>query len=345
MSERSKILFDPHFRTLDEVLSPEDQSRLFETYDVVWGKDEPMPLEEVAAVIAEVEVIVCADWRYGDLLYKAENLRAILTISGAFPLELDYDYCHQNHIRVMSAAPSFARHVAEMSLAMALAASREVVYGDQLMRQENEEYLHAGNKNTFMLYGQTVGMIGYGGIARELHHLLTPFGVDILAYDPWLADGYLRYCGVTPTSLDDLMRQSKVIFVLAVPSSENAHFLNRDKLSLIQKESVLVLMSRAHVVDFDAMTEMVLDGRFKVATDVFPTEPLDSDHPIRKASGAVLSAHRAGSVREGLWEIGEMVLDDLEAVTKGLPPRRMQNAEPELTRRYATNKAKSPNEA
>jgi phosphoglycerate dehydrogenase-like enzyme len=125
-----------------------------------------------------------------------------------------------------------------------------------------------------------------------------------------------------------------VIFALAVPSTENQALLTRELLELIQPGAVLVLISRAHVVDFDALTELVLAGRFKAAIDVFPTEPLPLDHPIRQAPGAVLSAHRAGSVPEGLWEIGQMVVDDLEAIVRGLPPQRLQPAHPELIGRY-----------
>jgi len=98
---------------------------------------------------------------------------------------------------------------------------------------------------------------------------------------------------------------------------------------------VVVVIFREHVVDFDALTELVLAGRFKAAIDVFPDEPVAPDHPIRHAPGAVLSAHRAGSVREGLWQIGTMVVDDLEAIVRGLPPRRLQVATPELALRYA----------
>jgi phosphoglycerate dehydrogenase-like enzyme len=101
---------------------------------------------------------------------------------------------------------------------------------------------------------------------------------------------------------------------------------------------VLVLISRDHVVDFEALTDLVLQGRFKAAIDVFPTEPLPADHPIRNAPGAALSAHRAGSVREGLWEIGRMVVDDLEAIIRNLPPQRLQVAQPELVRRLRVNR-------
>jgi phosphoglycerate dehydrogenase-like enzyme len=132
------------------------------------------------------------------------------------------------------------------------------------------------------------------------------------------------------------MQESRVIFVLAASTSENRALLSRSLLELIQPGAVLALMSRAHVVDFDALTELVLAGRFKAAIDVFPREPLETSHPIRRAELAVLSAHRAGSVEEGLWEIGQMVVDDLEAIVRGLPPQRMQPAHPELAGRYAT---------
>ena len=82
----------------------------------------------------------------------------------------------------------------------------------------------------------------------------------------------------------------------------------------------------------------MLARRFKAAIDVFPVEPLPADHPIRQAPGAVLSAHRAGSVKQGLWAIGRMVVDDLEAIIQGLPPQRMQLAQPELVGRLNPNK-------
>ena len=336
---KSKVIVDPAFRRMDEIFSPEDQARLRDLVDVVWGLDEPMPLEEFLRALPDAEAVVCSDWRYGDVLEQARELRAIMSVSGAFPLKLDYEACHQRHIRVLSAAPGFARQVAEYSLGLAIASAREIPYHDRLMRRGDELYLWAGNARTFMLYDQPVGIIGYGSIGRELHRLLAPFGVSVAVYDPWLGDGYLRQQGVTPLPLAELLSGSRFIFVLAVPSGENRAMITRDLLDRVQDDAVFVLASRAHVVDFDALTELVLAGRFRLATDVFPLEPLPSDHPIRAADDAILSAHRAGSVAQGLVDLGEMVVDDLEAVIRGLPPRRLQMAEPELSRRYASNRA------
>jgi phosphoglycerate dehydrogenase-like enzyme len=229
-----------------------------------------------------------------------------------------------------------------MALAMALAASREIVAGDRAMRIGAERWGHAGNASTFLLYGQPVGLIGYGSIARCLRPLLAPFDCPITVYDPWLGEGYLRSQGVEPLALAHLLQTSNIIFVLAAPSNENQTLLSRELLAQIQPGAVLVLISRAHVVDFDALTDLVLAGRFKAAIDVFPLEPLPLDHPIRQAPGVVLSAHRAGSVKEGLWELGRMVVDDLEAITAGLPPQRLQLAQPELIGRVTSNKVPRP---
>ena len=338
---KSKVIVDPSFRRMDEIFSPDDQRRLHELVDVVWGKDERMPRAAFLRALPDAVAVVCADWHYGDALDQAAKLKAIMTVSGGFPTKLDYEACYQRQIRVMSAAPGFARQVAEFSLGLAIASCREIALHDRLMRRGDEQYLWHGNTSSFLLYDQPVGMIGYGSIGRELHRLLRPFGVSVSVYDPWLGAGYLSRQGVEPVSLEALLGSSRFIFVLAVPSSENRAMITRELLELVQENAVFVLASRAHVVDFAALTELALAGRFKLATDVFPQEPLPLDHPIRSAEQAILSAHRAGSVPQGMVELGEMVVDDLEAVIQGLPPRRLQLAEPELSRRYVTNRAKS----
>jgi phosphoglycerate dehydrogenase-like enzyme len=334
VTDRPQVIVDPFFRAMGEIFSLRDARRLTELVEVVWGRDEPMPLEQFLAALPDAVAVVSAGWRYGPVLDEAESLRAIVIVSGGWPPELDYARCFERGIRVLSAAPAFAPSVAEMALAMALACSRDVVAGDRAVRTCEEQWLHAGTVGSFLLFGQRVGLVGFGNIGRSLRALLEPFGCELCAYDPWLTDAYLKAEGLEPTSLERLLESSRVIFVLAAPTTENRALVSRELLELVQPGAVLVLMSRAHVVDFDGLTELVLAGRFKAAIDVFPTEPLEPDHPIRSAPGAVLSAHRAGVVRETLWEVGRLVVDDLEAIARGLPPRRLQAAEPELVTRH-----------
>lgn len=344
MSDRPVVILDPHFRGLEELFTAGDLERLHRMATVVWGRNEPMPDDQFLAALPEAVAVISAEWRYGDVLPQAKKLRAYFSVAGAFPLTIDHDYCFAHQIRILSIAPVFARQVAEMCLGMAIDACREISLGDRLFRMGRELYLHAGNTTTFMLYDQPVGLIGYGSIPRELHRLLKPFGGLISAYDPWITDGALRSLGVNPLPLDELVRTSRFLFVLAAPTVENKAMLSRELLALAPQDAVIVLMSRAHVVDFDALTEGVLAGHFRLATDVVPTEPLAANHPIRSADHAVLSAHRAGSMKQGMLEAGPMLLDDLEAVLRGLVPQRMPAMQPELSRRYAPIVVPKPDE-
>jgi phosphoglycerate dehydrogenase-like enzyme len=223
-----------------------------------------------------------------------------------------------------------------MGLALALACTRQIAWTDRMFRLSEPNWSHTAFAteigNTFTLYNKPVGLIGYGGLARALRPLLAPFQCSIHAYDPWLTETYLRNQGVMPMDLDTLLATMQIIFVLATPSASNQALLTREKLSLIRPDAVFVLLSRAHVVDFDALTELLLAGRFRAAIDVFPEEPLAAQHPIRQAAHAVLSSHRAGAMAEALQNVGRLVADDLEALCTGKVPQQLQVAQPEFIR-------------
>jgi phosphoglycerate dehydrogenase-like enzyme len=328
-----KVILDPHRRRLDIIFWPEDLSRLRSLADVVWASDEPMPEEEIETVRDEVVAIITGWWRHGDPS-RFPNLRAILEVSGGFPSpsQLDYRACFSRGIRVLSCSPAFGPAVAEMGLGLAIAAARQIVWNDTAFREGNANWSHTEFGGTYTLYGNTAGFIGFGGLAESLRPLLDPFHCPIQVYDPWLTDTYLRTQGVSPVDLDTLMSTSRFIFVLAVPTESNRAMLDRDVLSRIPSDSIFILLSRSHVVDFDALTKMVLEGRFRAAIDVYPQEPLPIDHPIRTSTNIILSSHRAGAIGEALRNIGRIVTRDMEAILNRLEPQEMKVAQPEYIR-------------
>jgi phosphoglycerate dehydrogenase-like enzyme len=304
--------------------------RLYSIADVVWGKNEPIPDVELNAVRDEVVAIINGYWRYGDVA-KFPKLRAIMEVGGGFPSpnHLDYSACFERSIRVMSCAPAFGPAVAEMGLGLAIAVARQIVWNDANFRIGKAQWSHTEFGGTHTLYDKQVGFIGFGGLGRSLKPLLAPFRCPIQVYDPWFTDVYLRTQGVNPVDIDTLLTTSRFIFVLAVPTSSNRAFLDREHLSKIPSDSIFVLLSRSHVVDFDALTEMLSEGRFKAAIDVYSEEPLPLDHPICKLPNVILSSHRAGAIGEALLNIGRIVVNDLEAILNGLIPQEMQVAQPE----------------
>jgi len=333
----TKVLLDPAFRLIDTIFVDDDLQRIHAVADVVWGNDEPIGEDQLSAVAGELEVVVTGAWRHGHPS-RFPKLRGILEVGGHLPPpeDLDYAYCFAHGIRVLSCAPAFGAAVAELGLGLALASTRQIAWTDRGFRGGEPNWSHTSFAteigDTFTLYGKQIGMIGFGGLARALRPLLAPFDCQIQVYDPWLTDTYLRCQHVEPVDLDTLLATSRVIFVLATSTSSNRALLTGEKLDLIAGDAVLVLLSRSHVIDFDALTQRLLAGRFRAAIDVFPDEPIGDDHPIRRAEHAVLSSHRAGANREALHNVGRLVADDLEALCSGRVPQMMQVAQPEFIR-------------
>jgi phosphoglycerate dehydrogenase-like enzyme len=281
------VIVTPHFRRMTEIFSERDRARLDELAHVVWGRDEPMPSAAFEAALPATAAVVFGTWTFGpDALLRAEHgLRAILEVAGSLRHDdLDTGWCLEHAVAVGSCAPAFGPVVAEMALALTLAASRDIVGGDRRFRRTTERYLHEGCENAVTLFGKTVGFIGCGGLARSLQRLIAPFGVSILGFDPWLNPEELRGRGIEPAGLVNLVEVSDVIYVLAAPTPSNRAMIDRSLLERIRPDTVLVLVSRAHLVDFDALTELVLQGRFRAAIDVFPEEPVPG-RPSHSNSG------------------------------------------------------------
>ncbi len=332
---KPKLVLAPAFRAAGDIFTSADLARLRNLADVVWGADEPMPQAEFDEALADATAVVFGWWTYGrdSIAQAGPNLRYVFEVAGTLDHpDLDYATCFERDIAVASCAPAFAPAVAEMALALSLASGRLITTGDAEFRAGTERWLEAGNEGAVSHWGKTFGFVGAGGISRRLQALLAPFGGRFVAYDPWLDPAVLAERNVEGVHLDTLFRTSDIIYVLALPTPDNEAMVGRELMELLQPHQLLVVVSRAHLVDFDAMTELVLAGRFRAATDVFPSEPFDPDHPIRRAPGAVLSAHKAGPIPEAMFDIGRMVVDDLHVHLTGEGSLRMQYATPDFVR-------------
>lgn len=331
------ILHTRPARQLDTIFTQEDLQRLGNTVEVIWGKDEEMPEKAWTQAKKEASILIGVP-RYGvgDVDENAApNLKAIMEVGGGHPRQgsVDYKTCFRRSIRVLSCAPAFAKMVAELALGHALAALRNIVDADQRMRRGEEKWGWRGQADICTLYHASVGIIGYGNLARELRLLLAPFNCKLHAYDPWLPNTHLEQQGIIPMGLEELLQTCDVSFVLAIPTQENRELLTRKKLEQIKPGAVLVLASRSHLVDFDALIELANAGRFRATIDVYPEEPPPLDHPVRDTENTVLTCHMAGAIDHALYNIGNMLTDDVEAIAAGLPPIRMQVAQPEFIAR------------
>jgi len=264
---------------------------------------------------------------------RATALRAIFNVEGNFLPNVDYAYCFAHGIRVAVAAPAFAAPVAEYALALALDLLRGVTRADRAFRAGEELYGWRGNVASESLFDADIGVVGFGNIGRALMPLLAPFRCRVRVHDPWLPGAVIEEHGGIPASLAEVLARSRLVIVLAAATRDNRHLIGADELVRMTPGSKLVLLSRADVVDFNALQDAAASGRIEAAIDVFPDEPVASDDRLRRADAILLSAHRAGGLDSALKAIGAMVVDDLELVLRGLPPVRLQSAQPETVGR------------
>ena len=247
---RPVILLDPAVRRCATIFSDADLARIAAAGDVRWGRDEAAPDAVIATLADDVELIICGSWRHGSP-ERFPRLRAIIEVGGSAPppQHLDYAACVARGVRVLSCAPAFGPAVAELGLGLAIASARQIGWTDQAFRGGVPNWSHTDFRTVigepFTLYGKSVGMIGFGGLARALTALLKPFGCVLQAYDPWLTTAALHAHDVAAVDLTTLLATSRVIFVLAIPSASNQALLDRALLEQIHPDAVLVLLSQS----------------------------------------------------------------------------------------------------
>ncbi|MEO6923403.1 MAG: hydroxyacid dehydrogenase, partial [Bryocella sp.] len=260
-------------------------------------------------------------------LDRAPRLKAVFNVESNFLPNIDYEECHRRGIQFLSTGPVFARPVAEMALGMALSSLRRIHEADAAIRAGRESlYGEGDNQDSFLLSGKTVSIVGFGNLGRSLLPLVQAFGGKVLVCDPWVPQEALREAGVTPASLDECFRNSSVVFLLAAVTTENSGRIGKSEFDMMPKDAIVVLVSRAGIVDFDALLDAAGSGRIRAAIDVWPEEPIPQDHRARSTPNTLLQAHRAGNIPEVWFRMGEMVVDDLEKILQGLSPVRCQMA-------------------
>lgn len=328
MTRKPLLILDQHFRKLEELFSQDAFEALTALCEVHGGRNWQMPRSHIEDLLPEASFYVASQPQLtAEDLSHAPNLRATIEVSGAFRTGLDYDACFEKGIEILSCSPGFRTSVAEMTLAMILSAGRGLVAEHEAFRRGAERWLDDREGIDFSLYGQTVGFIGYGQISRETHRLMAPFSPDVMAYDPFVNE---QPDTVTLCDLETLVDKCRVVVVAAVPSEETRGLLSADLIARLQPGALVVVISRAWCADFDALTGAAEAGRIRVATDVFPDEPLAPSDPLRHSRNVILSPHRAAAVPGGRQLIGDMIVHDVTAILEGRPDRQLKSADPDL---------------
>ncbi len=332
MTDRPLVISAPEPRSLDLIFTPAQRARLHAGYEVVESTDADLPTLP-AGVLARARYIIGQPPLSAADLSRLESLRCIFNVESNLLNNMPYDVVFARGIHVVTTGAVFAEPVAEMGLAMALNLARGVIGADNDFRAGTETWGGDGNASARLLSGAEVGIIGFGDLGRALNRVLTGFRTVTRIYDPWLPPSVARAQGVLPAGLDEVLSQSDFVFCVASVTTENIGFLDAAAFAKMRRGAAFVLLSRADVVNFADLMAAVGSGHILAASDVFPQEPLAADHPVRGLDGFLRSAHRAGALDIAFKRMGDMVLEDMALLDRGLPPAVCKRAERETVAR------------
>lgn len=210
--------------------------------------------------------------------------------------------------------------VAEQALLLALAALRNQGSWQDIVRRPAEGGSHIERLHTRTLFGRSVGLHGFGRVARALLPLLRAFGTTVHAYSLGVPAELIVAAGVKPcASLATLATKAEVFFECEALTPANAGSVSAVVLAALPDRAVFVNVGRGGLVDESALLRETSSGRIRVALDVVIAEPLVPTSAFCRVPDAILSPHIAGPTFDQYPQCGELAARNVERFLRQEP--------------------------
>jgi D-3-phosphoglycerate dehydrogenase / 2-oxoglutarate reductase len=178
------------------------------------------------------------------------------------------------------------------------------------------------------LRGQTLGLLGFGKIAKAVASKVQPLGMKVLVYDPYLDPALIAQHGVEAVILERLLAEADAVSIHVPLSLETRNIIGKCELARMKPTAFLINTSRGGIVDEQALAAALKEGRLGgAALDVLAVEPPPADHPLRQAPNIILTPHLAFYSRESVVELQTKAAEEVARALKGEPPRSPVNPE------------------
>jgi D-3-phosphoglycerate dehydrogenase / 2-oxoglutarate reductase len=265
--------------------------------------------EQMAQATADADGVLVALQRWG-----AEHIAAlgpkvrVISRQGIGLDNVDLDAAKARGIAVVC-QPNYATiEVATHAVAMLLAVNRRLMEADKIVRTSWADRRKLFNVKP--LQNMTVGVIGFGEIGRQAAHRLVNLVAKIVVFDPFVKS---VPAGMDlETSLDVVLKRSDAITLHAPLMPETRNMIDARALALMPKGACVVNVSRAELVDYEALIKSIKDGHISGAgLDVFAKEPLPLDDPILAAPNILVSPHVAFASSEAVMRLHTQTAEDL----------------------------------
>lgn len=302
---------------ITEFMDEKAVDALRKNFDVVYDKslvEKPELIELVAA--ADAVIVRNKTQVRGDLLAAAKKLCVVGRLGVGLD-NIDLQECKARGITVIPATGANNVSVAEYVMAGLLMLARGCYQNCSEVAEGKwpRERMVGGE-----IFGKTLGLLGFGGIARDVARRAQAFDMTVIAYDPFLpadAPVWAEY-GVTPCTLDEMLAQADAVSLHVPLTDGTRNLFNAERIATMKQGAFLVNSARGGIVDEAALAEALKSGKLGGAMmDVFSKEPLPAGSPLADAPNCFLTPHIAGVTRESNTRVSSMIAERVaEALTK-----------------------------
>jgi len=304
---------------------------LEECFEIITAPDPSQETLKNLCIDVEGIILRTTSRLSAGIIQSAQNLK-VISRTGAGVDNVDVEVASQRGIKICNLPGLNSISVSEHAAALILSLAKALPYLDEGVRSGN--WTTRNSRKGIELRGKVLGVIGYGRIGSRTAAILREgFGMRVLAYDPYLAEG--RDSGdVSPSEeqevvfvgLDELLTHADVVTLHLPATPETEGLLSRERLQRMKPTAYLINTSRGSVVEEEALVEMLKSRKIAGAgLDVFEREPLSSNHPLAKMSNVILTPHAAALTREcsirAAVEAARAVVD----VLSGREPQHVAN--------------------
>lgn len=307
----------------------EGLEQLQEVADVVldpWIDHNPMRLYNAEQLAERIDkegasIVVCEADVCGGPVFE-RDLIAVGSTRGD-PTNVDLAAATKAGVPVLHAPGRNADAVAELTLALLLAASRHLLPADDDVRAADvfkDGTIPYQRYRAWELQGQTAGLIGLGAVGRAFRWRLEALGVRVLAYDPYADDAN--------ASLDDVLAESDVISMHAAVTPETTGMVAAAEFARMKDGVVFVNAAREALHDRAALTDALRSGKVGAAgLDHFTGEMLATDDPLTSLPNVVLTPHIGGATYNTEENHSRMIAADIARLLAGERPVHVANPE------------------
>ncbi len=211
---------------------------------------------------------------------------------------------------------------AEHAIALILAAAKHLNHGvNQLVAGEANAY---STHPAVELAGETLGLVGFGRIARRVAHAALGLEMQVVAFDPFVDEHqfFVERAG----SLEEVLARALVVSVHVPLTDANGRLFDAATLSRMRSGAIFVNTARGGLVDQDALLAAIDSGHLSaVALDVTEPEPLPPDHPLLHRQNVLVTPHVASSTKNSRRRIFATAIEEILAVLAGRRPQHLVN--------------------